>query len=132
MSAVEEKVATVHYCDKVFDLPDRTDESWSRCRWSDSLSPGSLTDCEGGLECEGECVHWSDWCPPQPGSSTVWREIYPGLSLVELLHYCPLIGRELRRNCWHQFSYAIKPQVGDFGCDKLVLYGIRELAPATH
>ena len=22
-------------------------------------------------------------------------EIYPGLSLVELLHYCPLIGREL-------------------------------------
>ena len=63
----------VRYCDKVFDLVDRTDESWARCRWSDSLSPGSLTDCEGGLECEGECVPWSDWCPPQPGSTTVWR-----------------------------------------------------------
>ena len=24
-------------------------------------------------------------------------EIYPGLSLVKLLHYCPLIGRELQR-----------------------------------
>ena len=26
------------------------------------------------------------------------REIYPGLSLVKLLHYCPLIGRELHND----------------------------------
>ena len=69
----EVREESVRYCDKVFDLLDRTDESWGRCRWSDSLSPDSLTDCEGGLECEGECVPWSDWCPPQPGSTTVWR-----------------------------------------------------------
>ena len=42
----EAREETVRYCDKVFDLVDRTDESWARCRWSDSLSPGSLTDCE--------------------------------------------------------------------------------------
>ena len=64
---------TVRYCDKVFDLLDRTDESWARCRWSERLSPGRLTDCEGGLECEGECVPWPHWCPAQPGSSLVWR-----------------------------------------------------------
>ena len=69
----EVEVATVHYCDKVFDLPDRTDESWARCRWSESLSPGSLTECEGGLECGGDCVPWADWCPPRPGSTREWR-----------------------------------------------------------
>ena len=69
----EVEVEGVHYCDKVFELPDRTDESWARCRWSESLSPGSLTECEGGLECEGDCVPWTDWCSARPGSTTEWR-----------------------------------------------------------
>ena len=63
----------VQYCDKVFQLTDRSDESWARCRWSESLSPGSLTECEGGLECGGDCVPWADWCPPRPGSTREWR-----------------------------------------------------------
>ena len=67
-----EEEGTVRYCDKVFDLPDRTDESWGRCRWSESLNPASLTECEGGLKCSGECVPWQDWCSAQ-GSSTVWQ-----------------------------------------------------------
>ena len=62
---------TVQYCDKVFQLTDRSDESWTRCRWSERLDPASLTECDGGLECEGECVPWSHWC--SPGSSKEWR-----------------------------------------------------------
>ena len=38
------------------------------------------------------------------------------LSLVELLHYCALIGRDLPQWCWRQQSYAIKNQLGSLTC----------------
>ena len=34
--------------------------------------------------------------PDLPGEGVRPDDIYPGLSLVELLHYCSLIGRELQ------------------------------------
>ena len=65
--------------------------------------------------------------------------LQPGpLSLDEECRGFALIGREC---CWRQLSYAIKNQLVAskaplldpaptrvFGCDELVLYGIRELA----
>ena len=64
--------ADVIYCDKKFDLLNRTDESFERCRWLERISPSDLSECEGGLECDGECVPFSDWCRPTTGSRS-WR-----------------------------------------------------------
>ena len=47
-----------------------------------------------------------------------WWDIQALLLLVELLHFCALIGREL---------HSEMPLVGGFGCLELCLYGIREL-----
>ena len=67
--------ARLRYCNKVFDLLDRSDESVGTCRWLErqSISTSQLRPCEGGVECEGECVPWSDWCSPEQGSSTARR-----------------------------------------------------------
>ena len=67
----------VRYCNKVFELLDRSDESVARCRWLErergGLTSSQVRLCDGGLECEGECVPWQDWCSPHQGSTTQWR-----------------------------------------------------------
>ena len=67
----------VRYCNKIFELEDRSDESLARCRWLEreggGLDSSQVRLCDGGLECEGECVPWQDWCSPSQGSSSLWR-----------------------------------------------------------
>ena len=68
-------------------------------------------------------------------SSSMWAGAL--LSLVQLLQYCALIGRELQSDkifslwCWRKPSYAIKNQpkplvIWGISCLALVLYGIRK------
>ena len=60
--------ADVRYCDRKFDLVNRSDESFERCRWLETMTTSGLSPCEGGVECEGECVPFSEWCTPHTGS----------------------------------------------------------------
>ena len=45
------------------------------------------------------------------GYNWSYEVIYPGFSLVELLHYCALIGRDVTIVMLSQLSYAIKNQL---------------------
>ena len=65
--------ADVRYCDRKFDLVNRSDESFERCRWLETMTTSGLSPCEGGVECEGECVPFSEWCTPHTGSLVGWR-----------------------------------------------------------
>ena len=64
---------TVLYCDGVYQLADRTDESEASCLWSSQWMEQELEqdleECRGsqmeeGLFCRGECVPYRDWCSP--------------------------------------------------------------------
>ena len=56
---------------------------------------------------------------------------YPGFSLVDLLHYCALIGLEPHSDATPALLCHKEPAKGKkypFGCLELILSGIRELA----
>ena len=58
----------LRYCDKVFDLLNRTDESFSTCHWGDTGHVSDLESCPGGVTCGGECVPYHMWCKPEHGT----------------------------------------------------------------
>ena len=66
-------VNVTRYCNKVFDLIDRTDESYENCRWLDvnTVSIGDLSQCDGGVICDRECVPYHLWCDPDSGTPEV-------------------------------------------------------------
>ena len=63
----------LRYCDKVFDLLNRTDESFSTCRWLEAGHVSELGPCTGGVTCGEECVPYHLWCKPEHGTPHVTR-----------------------------------------------------------
>ena len=61
----------LRYCDRVFDLLNRTDESFSTCHWQDTGHVSDLDTCPGGVTCRGQCVPYHLWCKPDHGTPHV-------------------------------------------------------------
>ena len=52
----------VLYCDKEYQLWDRSDEAGCRYHDYDTGVLARYEECEGGLVCDGECVPYHAWC----------------------------------------------------------------------
>ena len=85
VSRLSNSFSVVRYCDRIYQLLNRTDESEKNCRFQEALSTPALDivlnnanecdDIEGnaGLICDEECISFRDWCNPEKGTGRITK-----------------------------------------------------------